>query len=184
MEYGKQLTKEYLKDILGITDISEDGKHVYKHGHEMKQTLSKSGYYIITLYDKIKYSLTPEQYRNANSGYTTYGVHRLVYAWYNGIIPSSLVIDHRDDNKLNNHKDNLILTTPSGNIWKYRPHDTREIKCMLKKPRKFYEDKLAYWEAEYEKNKQFGDQDRVHKIRANISNCKARLRYYDNHKEN
>ena len=183
MEYSKQLTKQYLQEVLGITEISEDGEHVFKKGHEMKQTPTKDGYKVITLYDKIKYSLTPEELKNSTCGYTTYGVHRLVYAWFNKVIPSGVVIDHIDDNKLNNHKDNLRATTPSGNIWKYRPHDVRETKCNLSKPRSFYEDKLNHWINCYETAKQMGNQDLAHKLRTNISNSKARLRYYDSHKE-
>ena len=183
-EYGKLLTRDYLENVLGITEISEDGKHIYKNGHEMKQTLSNEGYFIVTLYDKIKYSLVPLEKRNPASGYTTYGVHRVVYAWFNKYIPSGLVVDHIDDNKLNNNKDNLQLKTPSGNVWKYREHDIKEVKCDLSKPRSYYEEKLAFWESCYELAKENGDQDRAHKLRTNLSNTKARLRYYDSHKEN
>lgn len=184
-EYAKLLTKDYLEQALGIGYVSEDGKHIYrKNGKEITQCLSKEGYYVITVHDRIKYSLIPEDLKTFQCGQVTIGVHRIVYAWHNGPIPSGLVVDHWDDDKTNNNKDNLRIITPGGNIWKYRPHDTREIICNMKKPRSFYENKLNKYEKAYVLAKQDGDQDLAHKLRANISNTRARLRYYDSHKEN
>jgi hypothetical protein len=50
-----------------------------------------------------------------------YLLHRLIWVWNNGEIPSGLVIDHKiseDDQPKNNRIDNLQLATPSQNIFK------------------------------------------------------------------
>ena len=41
-------------------------------------------------------------------------VHRLIYLVFNGLIPN--MINHKDGNKLNNHKDNLETITNAGNV--------------------------------------------------------------------
>lgn len=42
-------------------------------------------------------------------------IHRLVYETFNGIIPSGMQVNHIDENKTNNHIDNLNLMTPKEN---------------------------------------------------------------------
>jgi hypothetical protein len=51
----------------------------------------------------------------------------------------------------------------------------------LNKPRSFYEDKLAGYEKAYEEAKLNKDADLAHKLRAYISQTRARLRYWDSH---
>lgn len=43
------------------------------------------------------------------------GVHRLIWIYHNGAIPSGLLIDHIDKDKLNNRIENLRLVTPAEN---------------------------------------------------------------------
>lgn len=45
-------------------------------------------------------------------------VHRLVYRTYIGEFKEGMIIDHKDDNKLNNHYSNLQQITPSENSLK------------------------------------------------------------------
>jgi hypothetical protein len=45
-------------------------------------------------------------------------VHRLVYHHFKGSIAKLLVVDHKDENKSNNHIDNLQLLTISANVIK------------------------------------------------------------------
>lgn len=49
---------------------------------------------------------------------TSMEVHRIVYLTWHGEIPDGLRVDHIDDNKLNNHLDNLQLLTPRENTLK------------------------------------------------------------------
>lgn len=51
-------------------------------------------------------------------------VSRFVYWWFNGDIPDGYDVDHKDDDKSNDHPDNLQLLTPEDNwektAWKVR----------------------------------------------------------------
>lgn len=55
------------------------------------------------------------------------------------------------------------------------------MKCRLNKPRSFYEEKLERYEQLYEAAKLAKDANKVHKLRANLSQSRARLRYWDSH---
>ena len=50
-----------------------------------------------------------------NSQLKTIYLHRLIYEIYNGIIPEGLVVDHIDNNPLNNNISNLRLATCTEN---------------------------------------------------------------------
>lgn len=59
-----------------------------------------------------------------NHGYITttvnnipYRIHRLIYIYHFGNIPDNLVIDHIDNNRLNNHIENLRLVTVQQNTF-------------------------------------------------------------------
>lgn len=183
--YAKLLTKDYL-EYLGITNVSEDGKQIWKHGKLVNQTLSKDGYWRITLYDPAVRQKVPVDKRTATSGQITIGVHRVVYAWYKKVVPEGYVIDHKNNNKFDNNINNLQLFTPKENITKEKPSN-RLIKCSLKKPLKYYEDKLDMYLYQYNLAKKQGLQELAHKLRSNISQTRGRIRYwklYNNKGEN
>lgn len=179
--YAKVLTRDYL-EYLGITEVSEDGTKIMKGDKELVQHFD-GRYKLVTLYDPAIRHACPNELKNAATGQIAFGVHRIVYCWYNRIIPEGFVTDHKNSNKIDNRLENLQLLTPKENLAKERPISTRQAKCQLDKPRSFYEDKLAKYEAEYEAAKEARDAKLCHKFRANISNIRARLRYWDAHQE-
>lgn len=67
----------------------------------LKTKVNKDGYTIVTLKYKDRVCYT--------------GLHRLVWAYHNGVIPENYVIDHIDNNKANNHPSNLRLATQAQN---------------------------------------------------------------------
>lgn len=181
MAYATTLTRDYL-EYLGVTDVTKDGR-VFKGDQELTQ-YSDGRYLLVNFYDPAIRRATPPEERRNNTGQITIGVHRVVYAWYNKIIPMGMLLDHLDNNKTNNNLDNLRLVTPSENIVKERPECNKKlIKCKLNKPRSFYEEKLNKYLTEYEAAKLSKDPKLCHKLRENISQTRARLRYYDLNKE-
>jgi len=179
--YAKELTKEYLMK-LGIIDITPDGKHIYwAPGKEAPQYLLNTGHLAINAYDRDIYNVVYPLTKSKSAGEIVIPVHRAVYAWYYGSTVENMVVDHINNIKTDNRLDNLQLLTPKQNIWKDRECDVWEMKCRLNKPRRFYEEKLEMYEELYRNAKLAKDADKVHKLRANISQSRARLRYWDSH---
>lgn len=179
--YAKHLTRDYL-EYLGITEVSEDGTKIMKGDKELNQHFD-GHYKLITLYDPAIRQACPVELRTNTTGQIHFGVHRIVYCWYNRIIPTGLVIDHLNSDKTDNRLQNLQLLTPKDNVNKERPESTTEIKCKLDRPRSYYEEKLAKYEKLYELAKATKDAEKAHHLRSNIAQTRARLRYYDNHTE-
>lgn len=174
--YARKLTKDYLL-YLGITSVTADGI-VYKKGKELKP-IYDGRYYLIQLYDPAIRQSIPKEKRTNASGQFIMPLARIVYIWYHDYIDDGLVIDHIDDNKLNNNINNLQAVTPSENLCKGTNKNTRLIKCDLNKPRVFYEERLNHYEFLYAVAKANKDSKEAHKQRANIANIRARLRYWD-----
>ena len=177
--YAERLTKDYL-EYLGITNVSEDGTKIMKGDKEVTQHYD-GHYKLCTLYDPLVRQAIPPAQRNNASGNVILGVHRIVYVWYNGIQHSGYVIDHIDGNKVNNRLENLQQLTPAQNLSKSRGESTKQTKCKLNKPREYYETKLNRYLEAYESAKVNKQPELCHKLRANIANTRARLRYYDSH---
>lgn len=182
--YANEITKEYLKK-LGVQYVSPDGKYVIKNGKLAKINKgNKKPYDLVGFYDPdIRASVSAEE-RKPSTGTIALGVHVLNYVWNNADKPAGMVIDHVDNDPTNNDISNLQCITQQENLTKERPDwNTSEIKCQMKKPRSFYEDKLAKYEALYEAAKQEHNADLCHSLRGNISQTKARIRYWNSHKE-
>ncbi len=79
--------------------VSEDGDvySVYKRGL-LKYSIDIDGYHRVDIHSKHM------------------KIHKLVYLVWNGNIPSGMQVNHRDDDKNNNHCANLYIGTQRENI--------------------------------------------------------------------
>ena len=174
--YAREVSKEYLQK-LGVEHVSTDGKEIIVNGNVVTPVPTKNSkkgnrhYYNVRLYDK------------ENDTIFDAGVHVLNYVWNSGNTkPSGKIVDHIDNDADNNDISNLQCITPGENVAKEKSNwNVKEIKCKLNKPRSFYQDKLEGYIIAYEQAKKDHDAEAAHHLRANISQTKARLRYYDNH---
>ena len=205
MAYAKRLTKERLIQE-GFTEITKEGR-LFKGEREVfpywnGKEGNPNSYLCIIVYQRdsegylikgkdrvYKYTRKDGSIGEAISWQAkpeTFGLHRVIWAWHYSEVPEGMVVDHINNKHSrieDYHLDNLQLLTPKENLAKERKASTREEKCKLDRPRTYYEDKLAKYEALYEEAKANKDADKAHKQRTNIAQTKARLRYYDNHRK-
>ena len=186
-DYAAELTKDYLMK-LGITDVTPDGLHIYKGSEELAQYIPKTKnvkrrYFRVSLYDPEIRQATPKEERTSTTGQITIPTHVINYVWNRGPRKLGLVVDHIDNNPLNNHIDNLQLINQRENVTKDREESIRELKCKLDRPLSYYEDKLAYYEDLYQKAVKEGNQEEAHKQRGNTYTQRAKIRYWLSHKE-
>lgn len=86
--------------VKGVERISHINHHIIKE-KILCNTLNHKGYKLCYLCKK---------------GITrAFAIHRLVYISFNGPIPEGKVVNHIDENKLNNSLSNLNLLTPKEN---------------------------------------------------------------------
>lgn len=205
MKYAKRLTKERLIQE-GFTEITKEGRLFKGEQEVFPRWNGKEGnpnrYLSIYLYKRdseghlvkgkdrvLNYTRkdgTVGESTTWNGISETFGLHRVMWAWHYGEVPEGFVVDHVNNkhSRLEDyHLDNLQLLTPKENITKERVCNIKETKCKMNKPRKFYEDKLKKYEELYESAKIIKDSKACHHLRANIANTRARLRYWDAHKE-
>lgn len=185
--FASRLTKEYLMK-LGITDVTPDGLHIYKGSKELAQYIPKTKnvkrrYFRVRLYDPELRQATPKEERNNNTGNIIIPVHVINYVWNIGPREPGLVVDHIDNNPLNNHINNLQLINQRENTIKERKASIKEIACKLDRPLSYYEDKLAYYEDLYKKAVRDGNQEEAHKQRINTYQQRAKIRYWLSHRE-
>lgn len=204
MAYAKRLTKERLIQE-GFTEITKEGR-LFKGEQEVFPIWNSgrkgNNYLCISLSqrdseghlikggDRIyKYTRkdgTISEYTSWKAKQDTFGLHRVIWAWHHDEVPEGYVVDHINNkhSRLEDyHLDNLQLLTPKENITKERICNVKEIPCKLDRPRSYYEDKLAKYEELYEAAKREHNAKEAHKLRCNIAQTRARLRYYDNHKK-
>lgn len=185
-QYAAELTKEFLSDILHISEVTKSGK-IFVGGVELKQKEEKAtGYYYVSIYSPEIYNLMYPITAAKNAGTVKLLVHRAVYAWNskNKKCTYGLVIDHENDNKADNNFDNLHEVTPGQNIWKHRECHVSLKKCNLEKPVEYYKALLENYKIRYEEAKRNKDLDMkarenlVHKLRSSISVYEGKIRYW------
>lgn len=189
--YASRLTKDELIKS-GITLVTEDGL-VYRNDQLVNFSINAGGYWVTPIYvldengNKIKKSIK-RQYEGCSHVTDTYvydsrvlGLHRIMWAWFHGEVPEGFVVDHINNKheKLEDyHISNLQLLTPAENLAKERPTSNKQIPCKLNKPLSWYENRLNNYLAEYDEAKRNRDAAAAHRLRANIANMKAKIRYY------
>lgn len=121
----EELTKEQLiADGIRVVRVDGEDQVWGKNGCKLKyretcsphkyQTNSKT-YYSILMY-KGCYKVN-NQYK---SRYKNYSVNRVIYAWYHGLTPADMEVDHIDNNPHNNNIENLQLLSKTDNLKKKR----------------------------------------------------------------
>ena len=182
-QFSKEITKEYLKR-LGIEYVSPDGKCVIKNGKPATICVNKRAkrpYSYIGFYDHDTRASVPIEERKHSTGSITLYIHVLNYVWNKADKPEGMVIDHIDNDPTNNYLSNLQCITQQENLIKERGDSNKMIKCNINKPRSFYEEKLAAYEAELEKARKTRNAQLCHNLENRVWETKARLRYWDAH---
>ena len=102
----REVTKNQL-EALGIVYVTEDGDVYTFNG---KEVVKKTPFEVIA---KRKYSTNKKRYLYVDfynpltRKNIRIALHRIVYAWFNGVARAGLTIDHIDNNELNNNIHNL-----------------------------------------------------------------------------
>ena len=110
---SKLITREYLESK-GIT-VTEDGR-IFRNGKEKNQFAMKAihnlgkdkSYPAIGIYDS-------DLYKEKKQMTNILLVSRVVWAWFHGVCPSDLDIDHIDNDSWNNHLSNLQILDRAAN---------------------------------------------------------------------
>ena len=102
----REVTKTQLED-LGVVCVTEDGDVYIYNG---KEVVKKTPFEVIA---KRKYSTNKKRYLYVDfynpltRKNIRIALHRIVYAWFNGVAHEGMTIDHIDNNELNNNIHNL-----------------------------------------------------------------------------
>ena len=195
--YARALTKDELIKY-GVKEITEDCKVTFENGRVLAKeedfTKNTQGYLTFNVYEldengnRIKLP-SKQRYKDKVYDIYTYKIrticlHRAMFAWHYNEVPEGYVVDHiinKHDTLADNKLENLQLLTPRDNLVKERNNiDIRESSCRMNFPLSHYEDKLNTFINKYNNTK---DQEEKHSLRTQISNYKAKIRYWKNHEE-
>ena len=157
--FNTGLSKSYLK-YLGITNVSEDGRVFTGDVERVCDGTSSGGY------RQVCFTVDGKQ--------RVLYLHRIVYCWFNDYIPPKTLIDHVNGDRLDNRIENIRLADSKLNRNNRHHKDgTFEMRCCMTKPREHYEEMLNKAKA-------------MQKSRSRstmISHAKAKLRYWDSHRD-
>ena len=180
--YASKLTRE---DLIarGVTYVDLETLTVYGKDKVYTPYKNQQGYLMISLCDidengnRIKvYS----KHNPTNYSYRTFTISlsRLLWIWAYGFVEEGHVIDHKDNHhfELNDYRlDNLQSITPAANIVKERDVNKKQMRGP--KSLEVYNKKLEKYLALYEEAKANGDAVAAHRLRSNIANNRAKIRY-------
>ena len=181
--YASPLTKEDLKKH-GVCDVDFETLTVYGENGKIEPRRNKQGYLMIYLNDfdengnpiKIYSKKDPKHYTYRKFSIT---LSRLLWVWKNGYIEAGYVVDHvkNQHTELSDYDlNNLQSITAGANVIKDRNYvNQKMIPC--KRPLAYYENKLAMYLDLYEQAKANGDAEAAHRLRSNIANNRAKIRY-------
>lgn len=192
-EYASELTREDLIKM-GVRAVDFNSCKVYGEQGELAFTINAQGYFMLALYDldengnRIKLNITRtykgvrREYKYETYTYKTRSVslNRLIWAWKYGKVRSGYVIDHKDNRHfdlIDYRLDNLQEITPAQNLAKEKPESTFIMVPAKGKDITYYEEKLDYYLGLYEQAKKHHNQDKAHKLRSNISQMRAKIRW-------
>lgn len=187
--YARKLTKQELID--GGIFITPENR-IFKNGVDItdNMSLNPSGYRIFSIYDRDSEGKCIKKYYTNKKGRKTYNyvqrtitLNRALLAWHTGCVEEGYVSDHINNVRSDYSIGNLQQATPSENLAKERTNwNIKKMKCNMHKPKEFYLEKLSEYLKEYEIAKLISDAEAAKRLRGNISNTRARLRYWDEHK--
>ena len=100
---SKETLQQYIDDI--VLDSNGDVAYVRMVNGKIAKPYVSQGYQVICIENRARM------------------LHRVLYAWFIGPIPKNMVVDHIDENKLNNKLSNLQLLTRKENIHKSPNYD-------------------------------------------------------------
>lgn len=179
--YAREITKDYLKK-LGVEYVSKDGLTVIVNGKEVKFRRTYSGsrpYENVQLYDPEIRQSVPAELRKTSTGQFMVGVHIVNYVWNKDPVkPAGLVIDHIDNDSLNNDISNLQLSTCRDNVNKEKNRPPRVVQMPKYITEAKILKKLNEFEAAYEQAKRDHDAEAAHKYRCSLSIWRAKHRQY------
>lgn len=171
-EYAAELTKQDLINC-GISEVTKEGVVYGATGKKLKPLRVPSG--------KNRFYLCLTRYNKVTKKTQTLAIHRIVYIWFNGIQHAGMVIDHINNNQLDNRLENLQEVTPEENLAKDRSYCRKEKVKFFDKER--LENKLKHYVDLYEEAKKAHDAVAAHKYRSSISKYKAQLRDWEANRE-
>ena len=192
-DYASELTKEELIKA-GVVAVDLENCKVYGKYGEIIPTINSQNYLMLSLYEldengnKIKVPIK-RTYKGTTktSVYNTYtyktlpvSLNRLLWAWKYGKVRAGYIIDHinnKHDNLEDYKLENLQEITPAENVTKEKPESNFMIKPAKHKTIEYYAIKLNHYIKLYEQAKKDHDADKAHKLRSNISQVKARIRW-------
>lgn len=182
--YASKLTIEMLLKS-GITEITRDGRVFCGSKEKRFNTFKNNKYKTFNICSFDENGNKIKRYTDNSPGHYVYketavSLHRAMWAWFYGEAPEGYIVDHIDNNYLNNTIENLQLLTPAENVRKGRKANGLKTNYIPAMKRSGYTKeeiltKIDYYTALYEKAKQEHDAEKAHKLRTNISQWRRRL---------